>query len=415
MPPSWANLARISGAAAERASQLCYYGHIVTQERVPLSDIQTDVAIFSPLGRSGTHLHGGITPVVLRLASAMADQGVHVELVTFAPKDIRSLFPQLDRRLSVFNLGVGSRVRHLAALRAYLRMRRPGALLAAGIRANLLAALCKRMPGRVSPTFLSIHDVITPGLARLGFFAQLSRRFALRFLYPVADGLICVSAGVAEDLSSYSGVTVDKLTVIHNPILAADALKKAQEEPDHPWLRDGQVQVIMGAGRLEAQKDFPTLIRAFALLRKRHDCRLIILGEGKERGALLRLTAALGLEDCVSLPGFVRNPMAYMRRASLFVLSSAWEGFGNVLVEAMAVGTPVVSTDCQSGPREILRDGEFGLLVAPGDPTTLAEAMVATVASPLPAEALQRRAADFRADIAARRYLKRLLPAWVQR
>jgi len=161
---------------------------------------------------------------------------------------------------------------------------------------------------------------------------------------------------------------------------------------------------------LTRQKAFATLIRAFALLDLRPAPRLVIIGEGAEREPLLKLAAELGVGDRVALPGFVANPRAQMARARLFVLSSDWEGFGNVLVEAMSVGTPVVATDCPSGPREILEDGALGWLVPPGDPPALALAISATLRSPLvSAEVLRRRAADFAPERIAEQYRTLLL------
>jgi glycosyltransferase involved in cell wall biosynthesis len=181
--------------------------------------------------------------------------------------------------------------------------------------------------------------------------------------------------------------------------------------PRHPWLAPGQPPVILGAGRLTRQKDFPTLIRAFSLVAAQRDCRLMILGEGQERRALEGLAAELGLAYRFALPGFAADAVDYMAQAALFVLSSAWEGFGMVLVEAMAVGTPVVSTDCPSGPREILLDGELGRLVPVSDPWALARAMLETLDAPPNPERLRRRAADFTSERAAERYLRLMFPS----
>jgi glycosyltransferase involved in cell wall biosynthesis len=137
--------------------------------------------------------------------------------------------------------------------------------------------------------------------------------------------------------------------------------------------------VLIAVGRLQIQKDYPTLLRAFAQVRQKRPVRLLILGEGKERPMLEELIKTLGVEEDVSLPGFVMNPFAYMARASLFVLSSRWEGLPTVLIEAMCCGTPVVSTDCPSGPREILREGQYGQLVPVGEPTALARAIETTL------------------------------------
>jgi glycosyltransferase involved in cell wall biosynthesis len=233
----------------------------------------------------------------------------------------------------------------------------------------------------------------------------------MRATYPSADGLVCVSAGVAEDLRGYLDPPHGKLHVIYNPVLSPQQFSRAPAVPPHPWLEPGQPPLILGAGRLTRQKDFPTLIRAFALVTAQRDCRLMILGEGQERSALESLAAGLGLGDRVALPGFVTDAMGYMSHARLFVLSSAWEGFGMVLVEAMAMGTPVVSTDCPSGPREILRDGELGPLVPVAVPEALASAMRQVLDSPPDRERLRRRAADFTSDRAAERYLRLMFPS----
>ena len=373
--------------------------------------MRPDISIFSPLGRSGTRAHGGITTVVSRLAAGLSDLGCSVELVTFSPVDPRALLPEPDEHLVLVNLGKGSRLQHFRALHAYLAARRPRVLLAAGHRPNLIAALCKWRLGVAQTVYLSIHNALSPGLAELRPSARAMRRLALRRIYPLADGHICVSAGVAADFCACSGIPREHLSVIHNPIVTPESLRLAEMEPDHPWLLPDQPPVILGAGRLTVQKDFATLVRAFALLPMDLGCRLVILGEGVERERLIRLSDELGVAGRVDLPGFVSNPMSYMRRARLFVLSSAWEGFGNVLVEAMAVGTPVVATDCPSGPREILQDAALGPLVAPGDHHALADAIRATLAHPPSADSLRRRAEDFRVEVAARHYRDVLLQA----
>jgi glycosyltransferase involved in cell wall biosynthesis len=372
---------------------------------------QPDICIFSPLGRGGTSQHGGITPVVLNLATAFSEAGRRVELLTFAPQDPRTLFPSLAETVQVRNLGRGSRLRHLFRLAAYLRERRPAVLLSAGLRPNLIAAACKRLlrpPGRL---FLSLHNSLSPGLGELGSIRRRLRIRGMRATYPAADGLVCVSAGVEEDLRRYLDPPSGKLHVIYNPVLSPQQIGRGPAVPPHPWLESGQPPLILGAGRLTRQKDFPTLIRAFALVAAQLDCRLMILGEGQERSALEGLVAELGLSDRVALPGFVTDAMGYMGHARLFVLSSAWEGFGMVLVEAMAMGTPVVSTDCPSGPREILRDGELGPLVPVSHPEALASAMLQVLDAPPDPARLQQRAEDFTSDRAAERYLRLMFPS----
>ncbi|MCP4687367.1 MAG: glycosyltransferase, partial [Desulfobacterales bacterium] len=180
----------------------------------------------------------------------------------------------------------------------------------------------------------------------------------------------------------------------------------AGERVDHPWLLSGESPIIVGAGRLTGEKDFPTLIRAFARLRRKRECRLMILGEGKMQGMLESLAAELDVGEDLALPGFVANPYKYMAKAHLFVLSSAWEGFGMVLAEAMAVGLPVVSTDCPLGPREILEDGRHGPLVPVGDVDALSRAMARTLDHPPDPDALRAAANRFTVEACADGYLQ---------
>lgn len=220
------------------------------------------------------------------------------------------------------------------------------------------------------------------------------------------SGVVAISHGLATEFSAIAGIPVDSIHVIHNPIIGNDIQQRASEPVTHPWLASKAVPVVLGVGRLSRQKDFPTLIRAFALLRAERNCRLVILGQGEDESSLKRLIAELELEDDVSLPGFVSNPLAYMAKADLFVLSSAWEGFGNVLAEAMATGVPLVSTDCRHGPREILDGGRYGRLVPVGDAAQLAQAMSETLDAPPDRMWLKAAADRFRIETQGQRYLE---------
>jgi glycosyltransferase involved in cell wall biosynthesis len=193
--------------------------------------------------------------------------------------------------------------------------------------------------------------------------------------------------------------------VAYNPIVDADLAARAREPAVHPWFVSGGPPVILGVGRLTGQKDFATLISAFALVRGRRPCRLLVIGEGEERERLAALAESLGVQDGLDLAGFQPNPLPFMREARLLVMSSRWEGFGNVLVEALYCGTPVVSTDCPHGPREVLADGRFGRLVPVGDPRALAEAIVASLDEESDPRCLRARAETFSAASSADAYL----------
>jgi glycosyltransferase involved in cell wall biosynthesis len=208
---------------------------------------------------------------------------------------------------------------------------------------------------------------------------QLIRRF-----YPWANSIVAVSKGVADDLAQTAGLPRERIQVIYNPVVTPELREKAQTPLDHPWFKPGQPPVLLAVGRMSPQKDFPTLIRAFARVRQTRPAKLLILGEGKERPGLETLVRQLGLGQDVSLPGFVTNPYPYMARTSLFVLSSRWEGLPGVLIEALYCGAPIIATDCPSGPTEILADGRYGQLVPVGDVTALARAIETTLVSKTP-------------------------------
>ena len=233
----------------------------------------------------------------------------------------------------------------------------------------------------------------------------------MRPLYPKADFIVGVSQGVVDDLKKVLRFDSEKFRVIYNPTVDEELLKKAEEPLDHPWFHDdGEPPVILAAGRLHISKDFPTLPRAFALVRKEVPSRLVILGEGEKRKELEKLAQELGIREDLDLPGFVENPYKYTKHAAVFVLSSQWEGLPTVLVEAMACGCPVVSTDCPSGPREILKDGEYGVLVPPKDPEKLAQGIPRVLENQDLRRELsvkgKRRALDFTVDRAVEEYVK---------
>ena len=194
------------------------------------------------------------------------------------------------------------------------------------------------------------------------------------------------------------------MRVIHNPVVWPDHRTKAAEPVEHPWFAQ-HTPVVLAAGRLINLKDHATLLRAFALVAKARPAQLIIIGEGEERDNLGALAYELGIADLVELPGFRRNPFAWMAKASVFVLSSVYEGSPNVLIQAMACGTPVVSTDCPSGPREILQDGTLGTLVPVGDHSAMAEAILNAIDDPTESTRLMSRADEYSAESSIRRYV----------
>jgi glycosyltransferase involved in cell wall biosynthesis len=279
------------------------------------------------------------------------------------------------------------------ALARYLRREKPAVMISALDRANIAALCAKGLSGTAVRTVVTIHNTLSvtkrqASMTRIKILPQL-----MRYSFPWADEIVAVSNEAADDFSAVTGVERNKITTVYNPVVSDDLFQRASGPVDHPWFAPDQPPVVLAVGRLTAQKDFSTLIRAFELLHRKQPARLVILGEGKERPALEALVKQCGLESSVLMPGFVDNPYAYLKRASAFVLSSRWEGLPTVLIEALALGVPVVSTDCKSGPEEILAGGKYGELVAVGDHDALAKALGRTLegaAKVVPREAWQR-------------------------
>jgi len=346
---------------------------------------------------------GGAQRVVLTLANAMAEHGANIDLVLVKAKG--PFLQEVHPRVRVVDLGVTNVILSLPGLIRYLRRERPAALLSSLKHVNIVALIARQV-SRVSVR-LVVGEHNTLSQSRKNRLKDRLLPHLMRFLYPKADLVVAVSQGVAEDLCTSIGLAKERVRVIFNPVVRADIAQLAAAPLDHRWFQPGEPPVILGMGRLTEQKDFPNLLRAVALLREQRDCRLMILGEGELRDALQRLAASLGLTGSVSLPGFVDIPFAYMARAAVFVLSSRWEGLPTVLIEAMACGTPVVSTDCPSGPREILEGGAWGRLVPVGDPVALATAIAATLDDESP-PSLRERAAAFSVEPARDSYLEAL-------
>jgi glycosyltransferase involved in cell wall biosynthesis len=223
--------------------------------------------------------------------------------------------------------------------------------------------------------------------------------------YPGADAVITVSSDVREDLVTAIGLKRSSVTTIHNPVVDDGLRARAQQALQHPWFTSDAVPVILAVGRLTEQKDFATLLRAFKQVHAQRKARLLILGEGKLRKDLEDLANTLGIQEDVAMPGFVENPFHYMARASVLALSSQYEGLPGVLIQALACGCPVVSTDCPGGSREILEDGKIGTLVAVGDADGMALAILSQLDNPTSKDVLLRRAEDFSVEGGVSNYL----------
>jgi glycosyltransferase involved in cell wall biosynthesis len=348
------------------------------------------VALFLPSLRGG-----GAERVAVTLANGFAARGFTVDLVLASAEG--PYLADVSPRVRVVDLRAGRVTRALWPLVRYWRRERPAAMLSFMNHANVVAVLAHRLAGRPGRLVVSERNHIGSEAGRARGIQQRLVYALVPWAYRQADGVTAVSEEAAADLERFASLPAGQVRAIYNPFDLERINRLAQEPAPHPWLQPGERPVILAAGRLTEQKDFPTLLCAFTKMHRERPARLLILGEGKLRGEMEELVQQFGLtDDDVQLPGFAHNPYAYYARASLFVLSSRWEGLPGVLIEALACGAPVVATDCPSGPREILEDGRWGALVPVGDAQALAQAMLAALRTPSGQRPdVRQRARDF--------------------
>jgi glycosyltransferase involved in cell wall biosynthesis len=374
---------------------------------------------------------GGVQKMTLSLAGALVERGHEAMIVLYSARGV--LNSQIPPEVALHHLKAGSRLaarlsplradplalprlllpvilprkpppglKYLPSLARFLQRQRPDALISAAPNCNLAAVWANRLAGGTSKVLISERTAPSKMLTKSASWRTRHLPALMHRTYQQADVVVAVSRALGDDLAAVAHLPRERVVTIYNPVVGPSLGALAKQPVEHPWFAPGAPPVILSAGRLSAQKDFPTLIRAFAALRARRQARLVILGgataEDKtevRQQDLVNLAESLGVADDLCLMGFIANPYAYMARARLFALSSAWEGFGNVLVEALACGCPVVSTDCPFGPAEILDGGRYGQLVPVGASDQMAEAMADLLARPPDPEFLRRRSSDF--------------------
>ena len=346
--------------------------------------------------------------MISNLLRGFAQSNLEIDLLSIR-SDYTDHLGKLPQNVNRLHFRARHNLSILPELISYLRARRPRALLAAKDRAIFVSALAKKLSGVPVRVVGRLGTNVSAGIRQKNPAARAVRRLMMQFSYETIDAAICVSKGVAYDLASITGLPVHDFFVVKNPVITPELQLMAGEAVDHPWIQDKTMPLIIGMGRLTLQKDFETLIRAFDMVRYSHPSRLIILGEGKKRRELQALIHQSGLEDVVDLPGFQPNPYPYLKASDLFVLSSQWEGSPNALTEAMALGIPVVSTDCPSGPREILDEGRLGPLVPMKEPEAMAEAILKVLKDPPPKERLMKAVEGYSLENSGRAYLKLLI------
>lgn len=349
---------------------------------------------------------GGAEKVALLLANEFVNRGFTVDLLLLNVSG--ELLSSLDQRIDVVDLK-SSRIRKgFLPLLTYLKAERPDTLLALMWPLTLLAVSAfklAKLPGRV---VVSDHTTFSQAPLLKSRLTRLFFQFSVPLIYPLAEARLAVSVGVADDLSSLGRINRDSITVVHNPI-SLKALLFTTQQQQQAW-QNFHGKKIVAVGALKWAKNYPLLLQAFAALLQEEQAMLTIVGQGELLLELEWQAKQLGIEACVQFVGFSEVPQTWMASADLLVLSSHYEGLPNVLTEALAVGTPVVSTDCKSGPREILEDGKYGILVPVGDADALANAMLESLQQEHNYAALKRRAADFSVDKIANQYLGVIFP-----
>ncbi|MCC5977800.1 MAG: glycosyltransferase [Salinarimonas sp.] len=341
---------------------------------------------------------GGAERVAVELANRLAVAGLRVDLllVNYEGPYANELRPEVN----VVDFGKDRAARCVLPLARYLREHRPATLLSFLNHVNILAIIAKKL-ARID-TRLIVSERNSLVRFRSGTLNRVLRTLTAIF-YPMADGIIAVSQDMKLELTRDLGIAGEKIVAIPNPVDADRISQMATQIPKHSWIRDEEIRVVLALGRLSPQKNFPVLFQAFRRVLQSRQVKLVVLGEGPMRASLEELAADLGITDHVDLVGFQSNPFGWMAGSSVFVSASAYEGFPNALVQAMACGLPIVSTDCPTGPREILEGGRWGRLVPVNDIEALATAMIEALDDPAPPD-VRTRLEAYRPEQVLRQY-----------
>jgi glycosyltransferase involved in cell wall biosynthesis len=347
---------------------------------------------------------GGIDRYALNLAEGLLESGAEVDL--FVTSGAGKLLPQRPKDSRLF-VGGGSTKKSIVPFYHYLKNEKPDLLISANLYIDLVSIVVKALARVPTRHAVTLHTAFSQEDYRGKENLKKIYTQVCTWLYPRADHIVAVSNAVARDSQAYFKLK-RPIKVIYNPVITPSLYGKSSAEVKHPFYRNKTAPVLLAIGRLSAQKDFRTLLKAFAQVCKTQDAKLLILGEGEERPLLESLAKDLNLGDDLSMPGFVDNPYPYIKNADLLVSSSAWEGLPTVMIEALALGTPVVATDCPGGSGEILEGGTYGKLVEMKNPKALARAILETLHTATDKNKLQARGEIFSVEAAAKHYLKLL-------
>ncbi len=354
----------------------------------------------------GSMRMGGAERASLNLINALVEKGLHCDLILVNKEG--EFLTEVNPEVNIIDLGSRRTLFSAFSFKRYLKMTPPQVIIAGQTHVQLMVLRARKQTAPNIPVILNEHSTFSTNHPLRSWKSRILRFMARRW-FPRADAITAVSQGVAEDLAGMIPALKKKLHVIYNPVLNSTLRELSRESPQLPWSEEDRVPFILGAGRLVKDKDFQMLLRAVAQVRRSKKVRLVILGEGEEHEPLLKLARELNFGEDFSLQGYTKNPYAWMRMASLFVLSSRREGLPMVLIEALACGCKVISTDCPSGPKEILGNGKYGTLVPVGDVDALAEAITAAMEKPSLNEVAEEALRPFEANKVADDYMELML------
>jgi len=358
------------------------------------------IALFLP-----TLTPGGIETCMLNLAEGFVQQNITVDLIV---ADYRGDFiTKVPDEVSIIDLEVDRVLKSIIPLRQYLVNSKPNVLLSGHTHANIAAIIAGKMSNTKTTVAIGVHNTHSLSTSTSRSIKSKFEKRLYSYMYTYADEIIAVSEGAKQYTVHHTPLTDRDISIIYNPVITDDLYEEITKPVDHRWLSDESLEVVLGAGRLVEQKDFETLLCAFKIVvRDNNQARLLIAGEGPKENELQQMISNHGINDRVELLGYIDDLCAYMNAADVFVLSSKSEGFGIVLVEALAVGTPVISTDCPHGPNEILENGEYGELVAVGDTDAMADAIKGSLSTKNNPTKIKKRSEEFSVSTISEEYAK---------
>ena len=365
------------------------------------------VALFLPMLAGG-----GAERMTLEAARQLSEVGLAVDLIV--SRRGGAWWSSVPPSIRLVDLDAWKTPASLPGLVRYIRRERPDAMIATLPQGCATALIAKWFVGRDFRVIVRQDTVYGAQYALVGVDIRWAMA-TMRALLHTADAVLAVSSYIAEEFKRLAPKAAGLVEVVENPVVDAGLPAKARQPAAHPWFENSDIPIVLSVGRLEVfSKDHPTLLRAFAAVATRRPARLVVLGDGPDRSELEVLAQRLGIRDRVDFPGFQANPFAFMARAQAFVLSSTYEGLPTVLIEALACGTSVVSTDCPGGVREVLEDGKWGRLVPIGDDAALADAICQTLDNPMPPAELVRAASRYSTSASTRRLLELLDRVWAK-